>query len=353
MRQYKRYGNFASLSITAVCIITLGILQIDIVQAQEIIINFENEPGSDGVLGTADDIPLVENTVINSQFSSLGVTFSLGQGGNPFIATEGQPPVAFGGSPADDAPAASGVNTLTDGIAETGTAPFEADIAADFINPVSEVSLILIDFRADCQESPPLTAILKAFNTQGNLVDSDSFTATIAPNGEPAEPDGNHVELMVSGEGITRIKLDGTTADCGTAIDNFRFLPAVVDVVEVAIDIKPGSDPNCFNVDGNGVIPVAVLGSSDFAVNDVDIDSLSFAGLNVRVRGNDASQCSVEDVSGDFTSPEGAPDGHSDLVCQFIDDPDRWLPDNGTAKLTGELIDGTPFEGTDSICIVP
>ena len=32
----------------------------------------------------------------------------------------------------------------------------------------------------------------------------------------------------------------------------------------VAIDIKPGSDPNCFNNDGHGVIPVAILSSTDF-----------------------------------------------------------------------------------------
>jgi hypothetical protein len=32
---------------------------------------------------------------------------------------------------------------------------------------------------------------------------------------------------------------------------------------EVGIDIKPGSDPNCFNINGHGVIPVAILGSSE------------------------------------------------------------------------------------------
>jgi hypothetical protein len=121
----------------------------------------------------------------------------------------------------------------------------------------------------------------------------------------------------------------------------------------VLIDIKPGGDDNCVNINGNGVIPVAVLGSADFDVNDINIDTLSFAGLAVRVKGNDARQCSVEDVSGDFTTPEGAPDGHPDLVCQFVDDPMSWNPGDGTATLTGELLDVTLFEGTDSICIVP
>ena len=123
-------------------------------------------------------------------------------------------------------------------------------------------------------------------------------------------------------------------------------------VLNVAIDIKPGSFPNCFNIDGNGVIPVAILGSTNFDVTDIDVNTLSFAGLDVRVRGNNTRQCSVEDVSGNFTSPEGDPDGYPDLVCQFVDDPNLWSPDDGTATLTGNLLDGTPIEGTDSICLV-
>ena len=32
----------------------------------------------------------------------------------------------------------------------------------------------------------------------------------------------------------------------------------------VDIDIKPGSDPNCFTSDGHGSIPIAILSSVDF-----------------------------------------------------------------------------------------
>lgn len=126
--------------------------------------------------------------------------------------------------------------------------------------------------------------------------------------------------------------------------------------LQVEIDIKPGSYPNCFNINGHGVIPVAILGSADFDVTHIDVTTLSFGGLDVRVKGNDNPQCSVEDVSGDFTSPEGAPDGYPDLVCQFMDDPDTWSPDDGTATLTGNLLpqyDGTPIVGTDEICLRP
>jgi dipeptidyl aminopeptidase/acylaminoacyl peptidase len=38
------------------------------------------------------------------------------------------------------------------------------------------------------------------------------------------------------------------------------------------IDIKPASDINCLNINGNGVIPIAILGSGDFNVSAIDLD---------------------------------------------------------------------------------
>ena len=124
---------------------------------------------------------------------------------------------------------------------------------------------------------------------------------------------------------------------------------------EVRIDIKPGSYPNSINKNGKGVIPVAILGSADFDVTQIDPSTLRFAGAEVRVKGNGAPQCSIEDVSGDFTTPVGAPDGFDDLVCQFIDDTSDWDLGAGTATLTGNLkaeFGGTPIEGTDTINVV-
>jgi hypothetical protein len=121
----------------------------------------------------------------------------------------------------------------------------------------------------------------------------------------------------------------------------------------IGIDIKPGGYPNCMNINGKGVIPVAILGGPEFDVSMVDVSSLSFAGIEVRVKGNGMPQCSIEDVSGEFTMPEGAADGYPDLVCHFVDDPALWSPEEGTATLSGTLMDGTAFEGVDDICIVP
>jgi hypothetical protein len=38
-------------------------------------------------------------------------------------------------------------------------------------------------------------------------------------------------------------------------------------------------------------------------------------------------------------------DGFLDLVCQFV-------PGSADATVHGEFYDGTPFEGSDSICVV-
>ncbi len=112
----------------------------------------------------------------------------------------------------------------------------------------------------------------------------------------------------------------------------------------VGIDIKPGSDPNCFNINGQGVVPVSILGSSDFDVSEIDALSLTFDGLAVRVRGKRGPLCSQEDSNGD---------GYPDLVCHFEDDAEYWAGGGDTGTVTGVLYDGTEFEGSDSICIVP
>jgi hypothetical protein len=120
--------------------------------------------------------------------------------------------------------------------------------------------------------------------------------------------------------------------------------PSCASLLLVTIDVKPGSDPNCFNIDGHGVVPVAILGSDTLDVNNINIASLLFDGLDVRVRGNRGPLCAVEDVNGD---------AYPDLVCHFEDDPNNWTAGDSIATLTGMLNDGTAIEGIDDICVVP
>ncbi len=89
---------------------------------------------------------------------------------------------------------------------------------------------------------------------------------------------------------------------------------------------------------------MAILGTDSLDVTDIDQSTLSFGGLDVRVRGNKGPLCSLDDTNFD---------GLYDLVCQFQDNPDYWEAGDEEATLTGELLDGTLIEGIDSICIVP
>lgn len=130
--------------------------------------------------------------------------------------------------------------------------------------------------------------------------------------------------------------------------ENVNIITIDVDVrsavQRVDIDVKPGDGNNCFNVNGHGVIPVAILGSDMLDVTSIDTSSLSFGGLRVRVRGNGNPQCSV-----DYSNE----DAYLDMVCQFVDDSSAWIAGTDDASLTGSLLDGSNFAGSDSICLVP
>lgn len=126
-----------------------------------------------------------------------------------------------------------------------------------------------------------------------------------------------------------------------------EFFPAPPpqDIV-VDIDVLPGSDPDCIRINGNGVVPVAILGSAGFDVSLIDQSTLIFQGLEVGTRGGTADpDCSPDDVNGD---------GETDLLCNFQDDLDNWVtPDaDNIATLWGSLDDSTPITGAEEICLV-
>jgi hypothetical protein len=114
-------------------------------------------------------------------------------------------------------------------------------------------------------------------------------------------------------------------------------------IISVAIDIKPGSDPNSINLGAEGVVPVAILTTPDFDAASVDEFSLTLSGSAVRLKGKSDRAGSLEDVDGD---------GDLDLVIQF-DINELALQEGATqAVLEGFTLDGTPIMGKDSVRIV-
>ncbi len=90
---------------------------------------------------------------------------------------------------------------------------------------------------------------------------------------------------------------------------------------------------------------MAIFGSADLDVTQINIESLALQGLSVRMAGKTNKYLAHYDyVNGD---------NYLDLIIQF-QDSDGWIASgNGYAALTGELSNGTPIEGRDLICIVP
>ena len=122
------------------------------------------------------------------------------------------------------------------------------------------------------------------------------------------------------------------------------YATAAPPVLEVGIDIKPGSDPNSINPKSRGKIPVAILSTPDFdAPSKVDRDSLTFGRTGDEVSLSFCSP-SPEDVNGD---------GYDDLVCHFYTQSAEFKCGDEWGYLKGQTVDGVLIEGSDSVRIVP
>lgn len=128
----------------------------------------------------------------------------------------------------------------------------------------------------------------------------------------------------------------------------------------VNVDIKPLFCPNPVNVKSKGVLPVAILGTADVNVYDIDPTSITFSIGDVSVG---AIRCGYEDVDGpvsdvnDCNCTTEGPDGYFDLTLKFktqeiveaigdVNDGDVL-----TLKLTGVLFGERSIEGADCILI--
>ena len=114
-------------------------------------------------------------------------------------------------------------------------------------------------------------------------------------------------------------------------------------VLEVEIDVKPGARSNNIDLNSNGVVSVAILGSENLDASEIDQETLEFAAASPKAKGKHGKTPSFRDVNGD---------SYEDLVVRFPAQDLDLDADAEEATLTGQLLDGTKFTGTDSVRIV-
>jgi hypothetical protein len=143
-------------------------------------------------------------------------------------------------------------------------------------------------------------------------------------------------------------------------------------VIEVPVDIKPQSCPNPFNVGKKGVMPVAVLGTEDLDVTQIDPASVLLVLPDTAEPVVAPLRWALEDVATPYEPYVGkeldayactkaGPDGYVDLTLKFsapevaailgdVEDGDVLI-----LQLTGNLKEefgGTPILGEDVIRIL-
>ena len=143
-----------------------------------------------------------------------------------------------------------------------------------------------------------------------------------------------------------------------TQLDMSKDLVIFASLETLALDIKPQSCPNPLNTKSQGVLPVAILGTANFDVTNIDAASIRLEGVApVRSTFEDVATpvldpqngCDCNELGGDAIDDLTLKFNTQEIVDAIGDVEDR---EEVEVTITGVLQDGTPFEGKDCIVIL-
>jgi len=115
---------------------------------------------------------------------------------------------------------------------------------------------------------------------------------------------------------------------------------------QVDIDVKPGCWPDPFNVSSRGVLPVAVLGSAEVDVSNIDTPTLKLEGVApLRWDIKDVTSDGFDDLNLKFDTQE---------MVDALKAKERPLNDGDveTLMLKAQLVDETAIWGSDDVTII-
>lgn len=235
-------------------------------------------------------------------------------------------------------------NTILEGFLNSGG--FDTRIVMEFDVSGISGSIVSADILLPAASRVASGTMLDIFAYSGNgtMELADAFAGAAAGSFAPTTSGVNTVGLtagtlqsLLDG-GATYIGIVMLTPVPGQAV--WRDVPNKSTVLRldvasrVTIDIKPGSDQNSMNPKNKGVIPVAVLGSSDFDATQVDSSTVRF-GPNAASPNHGGH---IEDANGD---------GVLDKVFHFKTQDTGIECGDTEATLTGTTFEGQAIMGSD------
>ncbi len=177
---------------------------------------------------------------------------------------------------------------------------------------------------------------------------------------------GDYTVGIENGDGTVGVAINASTIGNGDCWDIIPSITGNPCTSATALDVTPGVCPNLFVDSVDGLLSVALLGSTTFDVTQVNLDSLVLSNV-----GGGPAVFLLQDPYGpgillaDIASPNAVDcqgvnaDGlldlrfsfDTDLVCATLGLDQLAFGDHVELQLSGQLVDGAWFTATDTVVI--
>ena len=166
-----------------------------------------------------------------------------------------------------------------------------------------------------------VTGLALGMEPRLRILDEDGTTEIVAATINDLVNGEDYLALAVPVEGRTELHAEVSHANSGTGMYQFSAgKPILSDSLKVSVDIRPQTCPNPINTGIKGVLPVAILGTDDLDVTQID-------PATVRLSDVAPLRWSLSDESTPFIPMVGkencedcnelGPDGYLDLTLKF------------------------------------